>query len=149
MNIDEFREEVNLENRVLIDNREFEILQIVRFQLDDGSVYTKLFLEDGHVLADDVEQDVYLLVEDVKTDFKEPFAEVIEFDSKRFTFQYSAHATAIETEGDEIFAMGESERFWDYQARDGSYLSLGILDTTGRRMDLCGRIVEKDELELI
>lgn len=149
MKIEEFREEVDLENRVLIEDREFEIIEIVRFQLDDGSIYTKLFLEDGYVLADDEEQDVYILVENVETHFDEPFPEVLEFDSKRFTFQYSAHAVAIEVEGDEIFAEGNSERFWDYEARDGSYLSLGIVDQTGERMDLCGKIIQLDDLELV
>ena len=66
-----------------------------------------------------------------------------------FTFQYSAHAVAIEVEGDEIFSEGEGERFWDYEARDGSYLSLGILDKTGKRMDLCGKVIQEDELDLV
>lgn len=149
MQIENFREEVNLENRVLIDEREFEIMEIVRFQLNDGSVYTKLFLDDGYVLADDEEQDVFILVEHTKTEIEEPFSEVVEFDSKRYTFQYSASAVAIETEGDEIFPAGAKETFWDYEARDGSYLSLGIIEETGKRMDLCGRIVQKDEVELV
>ncbi|MBT3355992.1 DUF4178 domain-containing protein [bacterium] len=149
MKIEKFREEIELEHRVLIGEREFEILEIVHFQLDDGTVYTKLFLEDGYVLADDAEQDVYILVEDVKTDFIKPFPELLEFDSKRFTFQYSANAKAIEVSGEEIFAKGDMEKFWDYESRDGSYLSLGIVGKTGKRMDLCGRIVQEDELELV
>lgn len=148
MRIEEFREEVNLESRVSIDDREFEILEIVRFKLDNGSVYTKLFLEDGYVLADDAEQDVYILVEEMKTHFKEPFSEVLDFDSKKFTFQYNASAVAVEVEGEEIFAEGDSERFWDYESRDGSYLSLGVVDKSGERMDFYGRIIQEDELIL-
>ncbi len=149
MKIEEFREEVNLEHRVLIEDREFEILEIVHFQLDDGSIYIKLFLDDGYVLADNEEQESYILVENVNTYIEKPFPEVLEFDSKRFTFQYSAQAKAIEAHGDEIFTGGDAEKFWDYETRDGSYLSLGIVDNTGKRMDLCGKKISEEELELV
>lgn len=149
MQIENFKEEVNLENRVLIDEREFEIMEIVRFELSDGSVCVKLFLDDGYVFIEDEQQDIFILMEHTKTEIEEPFPEIVDFDSKKYTFQYSSSAVAIEIEGDEIFPEGAKEKFWNYESRDGSYLSLGVIEETGKRMDLCGAIVEKDDVELV
>ena len=70
----------------------------------------------------------------------------VDFDGKKFKFLYTAHATAEEIQGEEIFKKGDSEKFWDYKAEDNSYLSLGINDKAGERMDFYGRIVRNDSV---
>ncbi|KKR28446.1 MAG: hypothetical protein UT59_C0027G0001, partial [candidate division CPR2 bacterium GW2011_GWD1_39_7] len=46
------------------------------------------------------------------------------------------------------FKKGESEKFWDFKAADGSYLSLGINDQTAERADDFGKIIAPDQVAL-
>jgi len=105
-------------------------------------------LNDGYVFADDLNENSFILVKETKTDFHLPFPEKLNFDGKEFEFLYCAHAIAKEIKGEEIFKLGDSEKFWDYKASDGSYLSLGINDKTGERFDDYGRIINPLEIEM-
>jgi len=87
-------------------------------------------------------------VKKIKTLFVQPFSEELEFDAKKFKFLYTAHAIAEEVEGEEIFKKGDGETFWDYKSEDNSYLSLGIEDKTGERMDFYGKIISPEFVQL-
>lgn len=148
MNVSEFRKEVKADRKLYVEEKEFIVEQVIKFRFDDGDFYIKCFLSDGYVFADDSEENVFLLVKEVKTEIKEPFPKKINYDGKKFNFLYNAHAIAEETEGKEYFKKGESESFWDYEAEDGSYLSLGKLDKTNKRLDFYGKIIKPDEVKI-
>ncbi len=149
MNVKEFRKKIKSNSKIVIENKEFKIQQLVKFRLDNGDYYMKLFLIGGYVLADDLERNIFILVREIKTDFKEPFPERIIYSNEEFIFTYDAHATAEEVWGVGVFRVGDSEKFWDYETKDGKYLSLGMDDKTGERMDLVGKIVNIDDVEII
>ena len=149
MNVAEFRKRIKFDSKLIIEGEEINIKQLVKFRLSDGSIYLKLFLDRGFVLADDLDENIFILVKEIETDFKQPFPKKIVYSNKEFRFTYDAHATAEEVEGDGMFKVGDSERFWDYEAADGSYLSLGLDSKTGKRMDLTGKIISSDNVEII
>jgi hypothetical protein len=144
MDVSEFRSKVKPDIKIFIDGGEYLVREVVKFRLSDGSFYIKCFLNDGYVLADDLNENCFLLVKEVETAFGLPYPENLIFDGKEFGFLYDAHAVAEETWGEEIFKKGDSERFWDYKAKDGGYLSLGINDTTGEKLDFYGKIIAGD-----
>jgi len=148
MNVAEFRSKIKPDLILSAGGQKYEVKEVVKFRLDDGSFYIKCFLNDGCVLADDANDDSFLLVKEVKTEFLKPFEQSIKFDGKDFEFLYTAHAIAEETAGEPVFKKDASERFWDYKANDGSYLSLGIDDETNARSDFYGRIVTGDGIGL-
>jgi len=146
MNVSEFREKINPNSALQIDDNNYTIRQVIRFRFDDGTYYIKCFLNDGYVLADDLDENSFILVEEIKTPFNQPFPKNLEFKGIKFNFVYEAHAIAEEIWGEEIFKKGESERFWDYQSEDDHYLSLGIVDSTNQRLDFYGKIIPADDL---
>lgn len=148
MEITDFRSKIKPGARVLADGKELAVKEVVKFRLDDGSFYIKCFLSDGYVLADDLQENIFLLVKELETPFHQPFPKKLEFRGKEFEFLYDAHAVAEEIEGEEIFKKGDREKFWDYKAKDGSYLSLGEHDETKERMDFYGKILKTGEVEL-
>jgi len=146
MKIKDFRLKIKSAKSIKIEGKNFKVREVVKFRFDDGNFYIKCFLNDGYVLADDESNNFYLLVQETKTNFKQPFAKKINYEGKEFIFLYSAHATAEETFGEEIFKKCESESFWDYKASDKSYLSLGVIDSKNERLDFYGKIVEVDNV---
>lgn len=130
------------------EGRDFGVREVVKFRFDDGNYYIKCFLEGGFVFADDLSENTFILVKEIKTPFKRPFPENLEFGGKNFKFLFSAHAVAEEIQGAEVFKKGNSERFWDYAADDGSYLSLGINDQSGERSDDWGKIVNNGDIAI-
>ncbi|HOX30629.1 MAG TPA: DUF4178 domain-containing protein [Candidatus Paceibacterota bacterium] len=148
MDVLEFRSKIKPNAVISIGGRDYTVKEVVKFRFDDGNYYIKCFLEGGFVFADDLSENTFILVKGIKTPFKRPFPENLEFDGKNFKFLFSAHAVAEEIQGDEVFKKGESERFWDYAADDGSYLSLGINDQSGERSDDWGRIVNNGDVAI-
>ena len=148
MEVSEFRSKIKLDSKIVINGREFSVKEIIKFRLDDRSYYTKCLLSDGFVFADDLESNVYILVKKLKPIFKQPFPKKLKLGEKEYRFLYTAHATAEEVWGEGLFNKGESERFWDYEAADGSYISLGILDKTSERMDFYGKVVKPEQIKL-
>lgn len=148
MDVKKFRELIWHAKKVVIGANSHQLKQIVRFEFDDGSFYIKCFLKDGYVFADDESTDSFLLVKEVKTPFVEPFPENIEFEGKKFDFLFNAHAVARKIKGEEVFKIGDGEKFWDYKSAKGNYLSLGINDATGQRLDFYGSIVGASQVGL-
>ena len=146
MQVIEFRSKVKPDITLSVDGKNFTVKGVVKFGFGDKTFYIKCFLNDGWVFADDLAENIFVLVKETKTPFREPFPQEFDFDGKKFKFLYTAHATAEEIQGEEIFKKGDSEKFWDYKAEDNSYLSLGINDKTGERMDFYGRIVRNDSV---
>ena len=149
MKVTEFRSKIHSGQKMSLAGREFIAKEVVRFRFDDGSIYVKCFLGDGYALADDSNENIFILVKEVDADISEPFPKAFRFDGKEFAFSYSAHATAYEIEGEEIFKKGHSELFSDYKADDGSYLSLGVVEETGKRMDLYGKILTEKDVRFV
>ncbi len=148
MEVKEFRSKIKPNIKLSVEGRDFIVKEVVKFRFDDGSFYIKCFLSDDYVFADDLKENIFLLVKETPTHFQQPFPPELDFDGKKFKFQYAAHAVAEEIEGEEIFKKGDSERFWDYQAEDKSYLSLGINDNTQEKLDFYGKIVTNDSIKL-
>lgn len=148
MDVLEFRSVVKPGLKLVLDGKELIVKEVIKFRFDDGSFYIKCFLSEDYVFADDLNENIFLLVKEIQTPFKEPFPQELDFNGKKFNFLYTAHAVAEETQGEEIFKKGDSERFWDYSAEDGSYLSLGINDNTGEKLDFYGKIIKPDEVKM-
>ncbi len=148
MNVTEFRAQVQPGATLHVGEQQFTIEQVVTFKMEDGGGYVKCFLNDEYIFADDLAQNIFYLVSKVGVPVTQPFPHKISFDGKEYDFLYEARATAEEVAGKEIYKKGESEQFWDYQAADESYLSLGIEGATGERWDCCGRIVRPEEVNL-
>jgi hypothetical protein len=148
MNVKEFRAKIRAGQKIMIDGRKFNVEGVIKFRLDDGSYYIKCFLSDDYIFADDLNENIFILVKALDTTFKKPFPKKLEFKGKKFNFLYTAHAVAEKIEGKTSFEKGGSERFWDYQANDDSYLSLGISDQTGERMDCYGKIIDPKQVDL-
>jgi len=148
MNVAEFRSKIKPNIKLLVDNQEFTVREVIKFRFDDGSFYIKCFLSDDFVFADDLNENMFLLVKETKTSFQLPFPEKLNFDNKEFTFLFNAHAVAEEIEGEAIFKKGDSEKFWDYKATDNSYLSLGINDNTNEKLDFYGKILNNNSVRL-
>lgn len=147
MKVQEFRKRIKPNLKIIVGDQIFLVKSVVKFRFDDGNFYIKCFLNNKYVLADDDNENIFVLVKEVKTKIKDPFKKSIIYDQKKFHFSYKAHAVAEEVLGEEIFKKGESESFWDYQAADGSYLSLGITDKTNGRMDFYGKKIKEIDLE--
>jgi hypothetical protein len=147
MEVLEFRSKIKPGINLSIGGIKYFVKEVVKFRFDDGSFYIKCFLNDSYVFADDLNENSYILVREVKTEFQLPFPKKINYAGKEFEFLYEAHAVAEEIDGEDIFKRGEAERFWDFKASDGSYLSLGAADKTGERTDDYGKIVAKDEVD--
>jgi hypothetical protein len=148
MQVKEFRQKIKPSIKLSIDGKEYFVREVVRFRFDDGGYYIKCFLNDNYVFADDLNENSFLLVREIKTLFQKPFPQELNFDGKEFTFLYTAHAVAEEVWGEEIFKNGDSERFWDYRAKDESYLSLGINDNTREKLDFYGKIIKNNSVKL-
>lgn len=148
MEVTEFRSKIKPNIKLSADDKSFVVKEVVKFRFDDGSFYIKCFLSDDYVFADDLNENMFLLVKEVETPFQQPFPQKIDFDGRRFQFIYTAHAVAEEIGGEEIFKKGDSEKFWDYKAEDGSYLSLGINDNTKEKLDFYGKIVNNSNVKL-
>ena len=148
MDVKKFREKVKFDSKIIIAGQEYEIEQLIKFRLDDGSFYIKLFFTNGYVLADDLDENMFILVKEIDTDFEQPFPEELVYNGKKFHFTYEAEAVAEEVEGAGKFQVGDQEKFWDYETEEGDYLSLGLDKKTGRRMDLTGKIINNDDLEV-
>lgn len=149
MNITEFRKSIKPNCQLMISGKKFTIREIIKFRLDDGSYYIKCFLSDGYVFADDEENNYYILVKEFPNSLTEPFPKAINYQGKDYKFLYDAHAIAEEIEGEQIFKKDDSEKFWDYKANDGSYISLGIDDSSKQRADFIGKIIQPKDVEII
>jgi len=149
MNIQEFRERIKPEMTVVVGDKQVIVKEVVKFRLDDGDFYTKCFLNDNQVLADDLNGNIFIFAKEVKDSFDSSFPEKLEYDGREFKFLYTAHATAEETYGEELFKKGDSESFWDYKADDGRYLSLGITDSTKEKADFYGEVISTDKISLM
>lgn len=149
MNVTEFRNKIKPNIKMIIDDKEFTVKEVVKFRFDDGEFYMKCFLSDDYIFADDLNEDMFILVKEVKTLFKHPFPKELAYQGKNFKFSYTAHAVAEKIWGEEIFKKGDGETFWDYEAEDGSYLSLGIYDNTKESLDFYGKIIPNDKVSFL
>jgi len=145
--IQDFRENVNLNSKIVVEGREYTVRQIIKFRLDDGDIYYKLFLSDDWILADDMENNYFLFVKRVETNLPIEEKPLI-YDNQEFEFLYSAHnVVAEEVWGEGLFTEGDVESFSDYRS-DRNYLSLGYDEKTNERMDMFGKIVAMDEVDV-
>lgn len=149
MNVTEFEKKININSIIVIKNKKYKIREIVKFRVDDGSSYTKCYLENDFILAGDSSVNSYLLMKPVDQNFSFPYARELIFDNKFFKFLFEAHAIAVEIFGeDTFFKVGEGEKFWDYSGPDGYYLSLGINDIDNHKADHYGLIIKSKDLKI-
>lgn len=148
MEIKEFRKNVRPGKTLIVEGVSLEILQVIKYRLDDNSYYYKCYLSDKKAIAEDSEMNMYIFVDPVITRFSEPMPEILIYDNKKFHFLYETKATAEDVWGKGEFKIGDRERFWDYQAQDESYLSLGVNEMTGEKADFYGRTVAVDKVDV-
>ena len=149
MEIKEFRIKVKPGDKLLIEEKEYSVKEVIRYRFDDGSYYYKCHLDNDYTFADDLDENIFILVKQIKVPFQQPFPANLSFDDRKFKFLYTAHAIAEEVQGEEIFKKGYSERFWDYKSDDESYLSLGISDSSKERLDFYGKIISIGDVRII
>jgi hypothetical protein len=144
----EFRKKISLNSMLKIKGRKFKIKQIIKFRLNSGDFYIKVFLENGYVLADDLESNSFIFVKEIGKNNLVPNKTKIFYKNENFEFLYKASAIAEEVFGEGEFKLGEGEVFWDYKTEENKYLSLGIVNKTNERMDLIGEIIYGKNIEL-
>ena len=86
MNVLEFRASIKANSKILINDKENLVREVIKFRLDDGSFYIKCFLDGDYVFADDLNENIFILVTEIKTLFQEPFPNKLNFDGKKFKF---------------------------------------------------------------
>ena len=148
MTIKEFRKKIKPKIKLIIENQEFFVKEVIKYRFDDGSYYIKCILNDDYIFADDDESNAFILGKDIEMSIQEPFPKTLNFKNKKFTFLYTAHAKAEEVYGEKIFKKGYSESFWDYKASDDSYISLGIIDSNKKRLDMFGKIIKLNDVNI-
>ncbi|MFH1855062.1 MAG: hypothetical protein ABH810_01495 [bacterium] len=144
MEIEKFRKTIKPGLKLVVEDKELTVLEVIKYRFDDGGFYIKCSLSDDYVIAEDKEMNVYIIVNPVNANFTEPFSEKIKFDNKDFKFLYFAHTVAEEVWGEGRVKKGSGERFWDYMAEDGSYLSLGISDLSNKKVDFYGKTIASE-----
>ena len=60
MDVIEFRSKIKPNIKLIIENKEYLVKEVVKFRFDDGSFYIKCFLNDNHVFADDLGEKMFL-----------------------------------------------------------------------------------------
>jgi len=154
MKTQEFVGRVKSGMRVGVGEKVFEAKQKIKWRmLRSGGCYHKYVLvdregNDGYRLAEDPESERFILVKVFESEIDELASEV-EVEGRGFSFSYSEFCVAEEVWGEEIYRKGAMEIWWDYEAEDGSYLSLGNSLPGGEREDLIGRWVEPEEVQLM
>ncbi|MFH1767387.1 MAG: DUF4178 domain-containing protein [Patescibacteria group bacterium] len=148
MEIEKFRKTIKPGSKLIVEDKEFTVLEVIKYRFDDGGFYIKCSLSDDYVIAEDKEMNVYIIVKPVNANFTEPFPKKLKFDNKDFKFLYFAHTIAEEVWGEGRAKQGSGERFWDYMADDGSYLSLGISDESNEKVDFYGKTLIPGEVNL-
>lgn len=148
MTVSEFCKIVKPNIKLVINNNEFIVKQIIKFRFSDGDFYIKCFLDNGYVLADDLNENMFVLVKEVETTFQLPFPKNLTYKNQEYTFLYEAEAIAEKIFGENIIELGYKEKFWDFKSENNNYLSLGIDEKTGVRMDFFGEIVSEKDLNI-
>ncbi len=149
MNVKDFRKVIKANVVLMIEGKKYQIEELVKFRVDDGTYYFKCYLKNGYVFAEDSENNIYQLLKHIKTSISQPFPKKLRFQNKDFTFLYDANATAEEVSSEKHFGKKQSEHFWDYKDDEENYLSLGINDWNGKRADCIGKIIKPEEVDLI
>ena len=148
MEIREFRERVSPGKKVLTEGKELTVLEVIKYRFDDGGFYFKCYLSDNYLIAEDEEMNVYILVKPVDVGLLARDMNDVEFDNKKFKFLYFAHAIAEEVWGKGRAEKNSGEKFWDYMAEDGSYLSLGIADGSNEKVDFYGKTLLPEKVSI-
>lgn len=148
MEIEEFRAKIKPNDTLAVEGKEYIVKEVIRYKIDDGSIYFKCHLGGDYVIADDSDENIFIFVQPVTVPLKQPFPKNLILNNKKFEFLYTAHAVAEEVQGEEIFPKGYSEKYWDYKSDDGSYLSLGVSDSNNKRLDFCGKIVQPQDVDI-
>lgn len=155
MNTREFIKKAKAGDKVKAGRKIFTIREIVCWQmLRSGGIYHKYVLADekgdeGYRLAEDPGSGRYILVHLVKFPHSGSFLPAYQLQGKRFKFSYGEICLALWQKGKGNHQKGSWEAWWDYEAKDGSYLSLGNRFPAGKREDLIGRWVKPEDVELV
>jgi hypothetical protein len=111
MQVKQFRSKISPNITLEVEGKNFFVKEVIKFRFDDGSFYIKCFLSQGYVFADDLNENMFVLVKETETPFQQPFPKELNFEGKRFTYLYTAHAIAEEVYGEEIFKKVTAKDF--------------------------------------
>lgn len=154
MTTKEFVRKAKVGSRVKVAGKVFTIKEVIKWKmLRSQGFYHKYVLEDeggddGYRFAEDPDAGKFLLVHIFKFAHPDSFLPEYEIEGKRFKFSYGEVCAAAEVKGDFCHKVGDLESFWDYEAEDGSYLSLGSVLPSGEREDLIGHWVKPREVKI-
>lgn len=155
MKTSEFVKKAKIGDKVKIGGKLFTIWEIVQWKmLRSGGVYHKYALEDekgddGYRFAEDPESGRYILVHLFHFDHLDSFLPEYKLQGKKFKFSYGEMCVAVWQKGEGEHKKGSYDIWWDHEAEDGSYMSLGNTLPSGEREDLIGRWVESEEVKLL
>jgi len=150
-----FVKKANVGDKVKVSRELFTIQEIVKWKmLRSGGIYHKYALEDdkgddGYRLAEDPESGKYILVHVFEFDHQDSFLPEHAIKGKKFKFSYGEICVAVWQKGEGEHKKGTYDIWWDYEAKDGSYMSLGTALPSGEREDLIGKWIEPEEVEII
>ncbi len=154
MTLEEFIARATPGMKVKIGERVYTIAQIVKWRmLRSGRHYHKYTLVDengdaNYRLAEDPASGQFLLVHIFESNIDE-ITPTVMVEDKEFAFGYSELCVADEVSGQGQYEKGSMEVWWDYESRDGTYLSLGNNIKSGEREDLIGKRIDPAEVEII
>lgn len=154
MKPNEFVSEAKIGDKILIGGATYIIMERIKWKmLRSGQCYNKYALldendDDTYRFAEDPDYGGYLLVKRFTLNSAgDPFLQKYMLDGEEFSFVAGEICVAVEVEGKSHQKKGDYDIWWDYESKDGRYMSLGC-DLSGKRADLIGRKIKPDDVKL-
>lgn len=149
MNVQEFRDNVNLDSVIKIKNEEFGVDEIVELEAEDKYVFQEVFLDNGNVIICNLEEELFIVANQVNLDIEEPFPKNIEFDLEFFELNNITYATVSDVASGDLFSEGDGENVWNYQSEYDKRIIIISDSDTEERIDLYGEIISTNEMKII
>jgi hypothetical protein len=115
---------------------------------EQGSTYTKIFLEGHHVLVIVPDEMIYFGVNKGHLPEFDSFGDAAEYDGKTLSQVNHDYQIRLSLDfGSPVVAEGNVE-FWDYEA-EGIIVSVAKVDGTNERADVVAKYISFDEIEVV
>ena len=140
---------------IQIEGKKFKIIERIWWKmLKANDHYYKFVVENeygsrDYRLAFDASVNKFIFVEIFENKIPEPFPKEVMWQGKKFKFTYDEKCIVESSLGEEIYKVGDEEIFSDYEAEDGSYMSLGKNLGTNEREDLIGKWIKIEKIKVV
>jgi len=149
MNVQEFRNSIDLDSIIEIKNKEYEVEEIVEFKTEENHSFQAVFLNQEMIIVSNLEEELFIIANQVDLDIEEPFPKNIEFDSEIFEFSEIIYAGVENVIVGELFNEDDDNSIWYYQSEYDKRLLIFNDPDTEERIDLCGEIVFENEISIL